>query len=258
MTGEEYIAFLRARNPEVYIQNSSGVPVKWIVTRAYTNGVSAKHRVDVEEKNYSYEDTGFFPFVMLMTKEQAAKRQEEIAKKAKPLKRICPTCGAAFTSKDPRKIYCSAKCQKEQNRKETVRKYWERMESEERPILTCPVCGKKFQQKHCEKICSDECRAKKAIEAGKKIRAVRQQLKKEREEILGVEIKLAKKIKKEKSAPGAASSSGRKEEKNIAKHAGKRESHGGSNEEARGPYDHSKNRSRNIPRDKEILQGKET
>ena len=48
MTGEEYIAFLRARNPEVYIQNSSGVPVKWIVTRAYINGVSAKHRVDVE------------------------------------------------------------------------------------------------------------------------------------------------------------------------------------------------------------------
>lgn len=82
MTGQEYIAFLRARNPEVYIQNSSGVPVKWIVTRAYTNGVSAKHRVDVEEKNYSYEDTGFFPFAMLMTKEQAARRQKEIAKKS--------------------------------------------------------------------------------------------------------------------------------------------------------------------------------
>lgn len=202
MTGEEYIAFLRARNPEVYIQNSSGVPVKWIVTRAYTNGVSAKHRVDVEERNYSYDDTGFFPVAMLMTKEQAAKRQEEIAKKAKSLKRICPTCGAAFTSKDPRKVYCSAKCQKEQNRKETVRKYWERMESEKRPILTCPVCGKEFRQKHCERICSDECRAKKAIEAGKKIRAVRQQLKKEREEILGVEIKLAKKIKKGKVCAG--------------------------------------------------------
>lgn len=202
MTGEEYIAFLRARNPEVYIQNSSGVPVKWIVTRAYTNGVSAKRRVDTEERNYSYDDTGFFPFAMLMTKEQAAKRQEEIAKKAKPLKRICPTCGAAFTSKDPRKVYCSAKCQKEQNRKETVRKYWERMESEERPILTCPVCGKEFRQKHCERICSDECRAKKAIEAGKKIRAVRQQLKKEREEVLGVEIKLAKKIKKGKVCAG--------------------------------------------------------
>lgn len=99
MTREEYTAFLRARNPEVYIQNASGIPVKWIVTRAYTNGVSAKRHVDVEEKNYSYEDTGFFPFAMLMTKEQAAKRQKEIAKKAKPLKRICPTCGAAFTSK---------------------------------------------------------------------------------------------------------------------------------------------------------------
>ena len=61
MTGEEYTAFLRARKPEVYIQNSSGVPVKWIVTRAYTNGVSAKHHVDIEEKNYSYDDTGFFP-----------------------------------------------------------------------------------------------------------------------------------------------------------------------------------------------------
>lgn len=76
------------------------------------------------------------------------------------------------------------------------------MESEERPILTCPVCGKEFRQKHCEKICSDECRAKKAIEAGKKIRAVRQQLKKEREEILGVEIKLAKKIKRGKVCAG--------------------------------------------------------
>lgn len=186
MTEEEYTAFLRARKPEVYIQNSSGVPVKWIVTRAYINGVSAKRHTDAE--NYSHDDTGFFPVAMLMTKEQAAKRQEEIAKKAKPLERICPTCGAAFTSKDPRKVYCSAKCQKESNRKETVRKYWERMENEERPILVCPVCGKKFQQKHCERICSDECRAKKAKEAGKKIKAVRQQLNKEREEILGGEI----------------------------------------------------------------------
>lgn len=66
----------------------------------------------------------------------------------------------------------------------------------------CPVCGKKFQQKHSERICSDECRAKKAIEAGKKIRAVRQQLKKEREEILGGEIKLEKKIKRGKVCAG--------------------------------------------------------
>lgn len=202
MTREEYTAFLRARNPEVYIQNGSGIPVKWIVTRAYTNGVSAKRQVDVEEKNYSYEDTGFFPFAMLMTKEQAAKRQKEIAKKAKPLQKICAGCGAAFTSKDPRKVYCSAKCQKERNRKETVRKYWERMENEERPILVCPVCGKKFQQKHCERICSDECRAKKAKEASKKIKAVRQQLNKEREEILGGEIELAKKIKRGKVCAG--------------------------------------------------------
>ena len=202
MTREEYTAFLRARNSEVYIQNGSGIPVKWIVTRAYKNGVSAKRQVDVEEKNYSYEDTGFFPFAMLMNQEQAAKRQKEIAKKAKPLKRICPTCGAAFTSKDPRKVYCSAKCQKEWNRKETVRKYWERTENEERPILVCPVCGKKFQQKHCERICSDECRAKKAKEAGKKIKAVREQLNKEREEILGGEIELAKKIKRGKVCAG--------------------------------------------------------
>lgn len=121
MTGEEYTAFLRARKPEVYIQNSSGVPVKWIVTRAYINGVSAKRHIDAE--NYSHDDTGFFPVAMLMTKEQAAKRKEELAEKAKSLQKICPMCGAAFTSKDPRKVYCSARCQKESNRKETVRKY---------------------------------------------------------------------------------------------------------------------------------------
>lgn len=80
MTGEEYTAFLRARKPEVYVQNSSGVPVKWIVTRAYINGVSAKRHTDAE--NYSYDDTGFFPVAMLMTKEQAAKRQEEVFKEA--------------------------------------------------------------------------------------------------------------------------------------------------------------------------------
>ncbi len=200
MTGEEYTAFLRARKPEVYVQNSSGVPVKWIVTRAYINGVSAKRHIDAE--NYSHDDTGFFPVAMLMTKEQAAKRKKELAEKAKFLQKICAGCGAAFTSKDPRKVYCSAKCQKERNRKETVRKYWERMENEERPILVCPVCGKKFQQKHCERICSDECRAKKAKEAGKKIKAVRQQLNKEREEILGGEIELAKKIKRGKVCAG--------------------------------------------------------
>ena len=49
MTREEYTAFLRARNPEVYIQNASGIPVKWIVTRAYTYGVSAMRHVEVEE-----------------------------------------------------------------------------------------------------------------------------------------------------------------------------------------------------------------
>ena len=76
------------------------------------------------------------------------------------------------------------------------------MENEERPILVCPICGKKFQQKHCERICSDECRAKKAKEAGKKIKAVRQQLNKEREEILGGEIELAKKIKRGKVCAG--------------------------------------------------------
>ena len=54
MTGEEYTAFLRARKPEVYIQNSSGVPVKWIVTRAYINGVSAKRHIDAE--NYSHDE----------------------------------------------------------------------------------------------------------------------------------------------------------------------------------------------------------
>lgn len=202
MTGEEYTDFLRARKPEVYVQNSSGVPVKWIVTRAYINGVTAERRVNNEAGDYNHSDTGFFPVAMLMTKEQAVKRQEELAEKAKPLQKICAGCGAAFTSKDPRKVYCSAKCQKESNRKETVRKYWERMENEERPILVCPVCGKKFQQKHCERICSDECRAKKAKEAGKKIKAVRQQLNKEREEILGGEIELAKKIKRGKVCAG--------------------------------------------------------
>ena len=68
MTEEEYTAFLRARKPEVYIQNSSGVPAKWIVTRAYINGVTAKRHIDAE--NYSHDDTGFFPVAMLMTKEQ--------------------------------------------------------------------------------------------------------------------------------------------------------------------------------------------
>lgn len=202
MTREEYTAFLRARNSEVYIQNGSGIPVKWIVTRAYTNGVTAERHVNDGVRDYNYSDTGFFPIAMLMTNEQVEKRQKELAAKAKPPEKICPMCGAAFTSKDPRKVYCSAKCQKESNRKETVRKYWERMENEERPILVCPVCGKKFQQKHCERICSDECRAKKAKEAGKKIKAVRQQLNKEREEILRGEIELAKKIKRGKVCAG--------------------------------------------------------
>lgn len=93
MTGEEYTAFLRARKPEVYIQNSSGVPVKWIVTRAYINGVSAERRVNNEARDYDHTDAGFFPIAMLMTKEQAAKRQEEIAKKAKPHRKFAP--GAA-------------------------------------------------------------------------------------------------------------------------------------------------------------------
>lgn len=202
MTREEYAAFLRARNPEVYIQNGSGIPVKWIVTRAYTNGVSAKRQVDAEEKNYSHTDTGFFPIAMLMTNEQAEKRQKELAEKAKPLEKICVACGAAFTAKDPRRVCCSAKCRKEWNRKEVARRYWERMENEERPILTCPVCGKKFQQKHSERICSDECRAKKVIETGKKNHAIMQQFKKEREEVLGGEIKLAKKIKRGKVCAG--------------------------------------------------------
>lgn len=122
MTGEEYTAFLRARKPEVYIQNSSGVPVKWIVTRAYINGVSAERRVNNEARDYNHTDAGFFPIAMLMTKEQAAKRQEELAEKA--------------------------------------------------------------------------------IETGKKIRAVAQQHKKEREEILGGEIELAKKIKRGKVCAG--------------------------------------------------------
>lgn len=95
MTGEEYTAFLRARKPEVYIQNSSGVPVKWIVTRAYINGVSAKRHTDAE--NYSHDDTGFFPVAMLMTKAQAVKRKKELAEKAKSLQKICAGCGAAFT-----------------------------------------------------------------------------------------------------------------------------------------------------------------
>ena len=202
MTGEEYIAFLRARNPEVYIQNASGIPVKWIVTRAYTNGVSAKRHVNIEEKNYSYTDTGFFPIAMLMNQEQAAQRKKEIAKKGQTFERVCVVCGATFTSKCSYQVCCSSKCSKEHNRKENARKYWERMENEERPILNCPACGKKFQQKHSERICSDECRAKKAIEAGKKNHAIMQQLKKEREEILAEEFKLAKKIKRGKVCAG--------------------------------------------------------
>ena len=82
MTGEEYIAFLRARNPEVYIQNSSGVPVKWIVTRAYINGVSAKRHTDAED--YSHDDTGFFPVAMLMTKAQAVKGRKKSQRKQTP------------------------------------------------------------------------------------------------------------------------------------------------------------------------------
>lgn len=81
MTGEEYIAFLRARKPEVYIQNSSGVPVKWIVARAYINGVSAKRHTDAED--YSHDDTGFFPVAMLMTKEQAEKKEGRARRESK-------------------------------------------------------------------------------------------------------------------------------------------------------------------------------
>ncbi len=104
MTGEEYTAFLRARKPEVYIQNSSGVPVKWIVTRAYINGVTAERRVNNEAGDYNHSDSGFFPVAMLMTKEQAVKRQEELAEKAKPHRKFAP--GAARHS--PQKIL--AKC----------------------------------------------------------------------------------------------------------------------------------------------------
>lgn len=111
MTGEEYIAFLRARNPEVYIQNSSGVPVKWIVARAYINGVSAKRHTDAED--YSHDDTGFFPVAMLMTKAQAVKRKKEIAEKAKSLQKICAGCGAIFRTKGEEK-YCKT-CMKRES-----------------------------------------------------------------------------------------------------------------------------------------------
>lgn len=67
MTGEEYTAFLRARKPEVYVQNSSGIPVKWIVTRAYINGVTAERRVNNEAGDYNHSDTGFFPVAMLIS-----------------------------------------------------------------------------------------------------------------------------------------------------------------------------------------------
>ena len=200
MIGEEYTAFLHARNPEVWIQNSSGVPVKWIVTRAYVNGVSAKRHLDTE--GYSHTDTGFFPIAMLMTEEQAVRRQEEIAKRERTIEKVCVVCGAAFLTKDPRKACCSAKCTNERKRGENARKYRERMENEERPILTCPVCGKKFRQKHRERICSDECRAKKATEAGKKNQAAGQRLEKESEEILRGEHELAKKIKRGKVCSG--------------------------------------------------------
>ena len=104
MTGEEYTDFLRARKPEVYVQNSSGVPVKWIVTRAYINGVTAERRVNNEAGDYNHSDTGFFPVAMLMTKEQAEKRKKELAEKAKPHRKFAP--GAARHS--PQKIL--AKC----------------------------------------------------------------------------------------------------------------------------------------------------
>ena len=103
MIGEEYTAFLRARNPEVWIRNSSGVPVKWIGTRAYVNGVSAKRHLDTE--GYSHTDTGFFPIAMLMTKAQAAKRKKELAEKAKSLQKICAGCGPIFRAKGGEK-YC--------------------------------------------------------------------------------------------------------------------------------------------------------
>lgn len=105
MTGEEYTAFLRARKPEVYVQNSSGVPVKWIVTRAYINGVTAERRVNNEVGDYNHSDSGFFPVAMLMTKEQAEKRKKELAEKAKPPQKICAGCGAIFQAKGGEK-YC--------------------------------------------------------------------------------------------------------------------------------------------------------
>lgn len=105
MTREEYTAFLRARNSEVYIQNGSGIPVKWIVTRAYTNGVTAERHVNDGVRDYNYSDTGFFPIAMLMTNEQVEKRQKELAAKAKPPEKICPMCGAIFRAKGGEK-YC--------------------------------------------------------------------------------------------------------------------------------------------------------
>lgn len=102
MTGEEYTAFLRARKPEVYIQNSSGVPVKWIVTRAYINGVSAKRHTDAE--NYSHDDTGFFPVAMLMTKAQAVKRKKEIAEEAKPWREFALRAAPSSVRKEEKNI----------------------------------------------------------------------------------------------------------------------------------------------------------
>lgn len=144
MTGEEYTAFLRARKPEVYIQNSSGVPVKWIVTRAYINGVSAKRHTDAE--NYSHDDTGFFPVAMLMTKEQAEKRQKELAEKAKPHRKFAP--GAARHS--PQRIL--AKCTVPPSARKSVTekrlsgntgKGWK---TKNAPSLSVPSAGRNFSR----------------------------------------------------------------------------------------------------------------
>lgn len=60
----------------------------------------------------------------------------------------CIQCGEEFIAKRSTAKYCSTKCRVQFKRAKDKAK---------RPQLTCPVCGKKFNDENGRQYCSEDC-----------------------------------------------------------------------------------------------------
>ena len=105
------------------------------------------------------------------------------------MSKICPECGKSFNGSQGQK-YCSYRCCKKHNRKAKEIKHPD------------PPKGVAIIRAFSCKECGHEVLVWERTDKRTVFCAVRQQLKKEREEVLGVEIKLAKKIKRGKVCAG--------------------------------------------------------